>query len=168
MRPAPPAVDPTSSPPFASRMPIAGCRSTEHFEAATRTTVVRRDPAAPSTRSWDALRSAAVHAGAAEIPLGVGVTAWVAGAAVSVGATVSVGVGPTVGAAVGETAGVPEQPKTAKAINPASNGAATRARAYPRRSAMRRRAYRRTWWSAAIGRAPRSVEQPRRSVRFAR
>src|SRR4051812_49865801 len=63
-------------------MPSVGHRSTEQTDDDTRTISVSRDPAAPSTRPCDALRSAGIQAG---VP-----AAEVGGAAVS-GGTVATG-----------------------------------------------------------------------------
>src|SRR6185369_64012 len=127
-------------------MPIAGNRSTEQVEAATSTTVVSREPAAPSMRSWDALRSAAVQAGAEEIPVAAGVATAV-GPADSVGAALggAVGIkvaGATDGASEGAAEGVAEQATRPRASRPATSEAAARVRADPRRSAMPREGYR--------------------------
>src|SRR5215213_1327907 len=70
MRPGPPATALTSTAPPPSLRPNAGYRSTEQAAAATRTTVVKRDPAPPSTSPCDAFRSKGSHAGAPAAWLG--------------------------------------------------------------------------------------------------
>src|SRR5262245_46347984 len=105
-------------------MPIDGKRSTEQARAATSTTVVIREPAAPSTRSCDALRSAAAQA----VPPATAEGAAVAGAMVGasgeevgavVGTTVGAGTVGAVEAASDDADGVPEQATRPRASRPA-------------------------------------------------
>src|SRR4051812_7236785 len=128
-------------------MPIAGYRSTEHGCAETRTTVVRREPAAPSTRSCEAFNAEAVHAAATETGLGTALGdsgGWViASVGPAVGAPVGGIEGAMVGLLLGPTEGVPEQAPRPRASVQARNGAAARVRALPRRTAMHPEAYRR-------------------------
>src|SRR4029078_3238188 len=81
--------------------------------AAASTPVVSREPAAPSMRSWDALRSAAVQAGADETPVAAGDAPAVApadSAGDAVGSSVgSCVAGATDGASEGAAEGVAEQ-----------------------------------------------------------
>src|SRR5689334_24207237 len=111
-------------------MPNDGKRSMEQGVAATSTTVVNLEPAAPSTRSCDAFRSAAVHAGAAEIPETAGDGASVGPAEAdgrALASTVGSGVtGATDGTSVGAVEGVAEQATRPSARRPATNGAAAR------------------------------------------
>src|SRR6185503_13497644 len=133
--PAPAAGAPTSAVPPESRSPRVGKASTEQATAATSTTVVRVEPAAPSTSPCEALRSAAVQAGTPPAADG-------AGEAAGDGASVATG-GEIVAAAVG-AAGV----AVAAGLQPAATSTASRAAP----SASR-------WWEAAyLGRSG-----PRRS-----
>src|SRR5215207_1404222 len=61
MVPVPVGVPAIRGAPFASRSPRVGKASTEQAVAAASSTSVTREPAAPSTRPCEALRSAAVH-----------------------------------------------------------------------------------------------------------
>jgi hypothetical protein len=123
--------------PFASRNPKAGYRSIEHANPGERTTVVKIEPAAPSTRPCEALMSAGSHSAAPEACVSAGAAdgggatdggardAAIDGAAVTAGDAVA-------GTEVGDGVEVHAASTTAAA----RNGAAARMEVRPRRSAI--------------------------------
>src|ERR687887_1356398 len=111
----------------------------EQVLEATRTTVVSREPAAPSTRSCDAFRSVAAQEGPAATEVGAAVGASVGGTVVSVGGALGSAVGGAMlGPAVDTAGALGEQAISPMLSTTTRLEAANSEEARPRRSAMQR------------------------------